>query len=118
MSGRGNWVAELKKGDRVIVMYGKHQDSVKYGDIGRVASTTKTQVILESGTRYNRSTGLLVGSIDTLYGRRLVELTSEIKEKRNAGRLHASTLRLVLGVNMGMLSTDQLVRIFDIMEEK
>lgn len=116
MSDRDAWVQELKANGRVVVVYGYDSDPIKFGAIETVERTTKTQVILMSGSRFRRNTGILVGG--RAGGARLVEATKDIMEARRVYKQHQTILARVHKVDLATLSLSQLSRIFDIIVEE
>lgn len=116
MSERNAWAQGLKAGDKVISLSGYYSDPTKYGRLHTVTRITKTQVILESGSRFNRNTGLLVGGRAS--DARLYQATTGIIDARRAYKQHRLMLAQVRKVDLAILSLSQLSRIFDIIVEE
>ena len=64
MRDTAEWLQGLKAGSEVVV----GRSRWRAGRIEKVARTTKTQVILKDGTRYNRSRGRKVGDRGSAFG--------------------------------------------------
>lgn len=116
MSERDAWIQELKAGDKVIVVYvyGPYSEPIQLGVMGTVERTTKTQVILKSGSRFRRDSGLCVRAS----GFCLVEATKDIMEAQRSHTQHLLMLAQVRKVDLATLSLSQLSRIFDIIVEE
>ena len=80
------WLANLKVGDTVVVQNSNYgcSDSIR-----KVARLTKTQIVLESGSKFRRNDGTPVNA-DSWNRRFLYEATSEAIDKIKQERLASS----------------------------
>lgn len=101
-----SWLEELKPGDSVVVSAGLGKES-----IGKVARVTKTMIILDSGSRFERGRfGSSVGSGSSFHRSHLTEATSEARDRVRHAKL-ANSLRRV---DWNTLSIETLERVYEI----
>ncbi len=106
-----DFAMELKPGDKVIESgcgYGLHDM------VGKVERLTKTQVILENGSRYRRKDGVLVGN-NNYYRSRLRQYTEEAANKIRHRLLVDAVYNAASKDKLKKLSLEQLLKIRDIL---
>lgn len=103
------WLDSLKPGDEVAVTFGY---TSAHAIVATVSRTTPTQVIV-GHSRYRRSDGYMVGDSGDWSRASIQPVTDAIRESATRAKLIAS----IGGTSLKALSTDQLRRITDIVNE-
>lgn len=105
-----DWLQELKAGDEAIV------DSRNSSSVQVVGHVTRTMIVLQDGTRFQRRAGQQIGG-DTYYWATLRQCTPEAKAKVLAERRQARLAQKMREVIWNKVSLDKLERIVAILNE-
>lgn len=106
------WLERLKSGDTVCIS----DRSDSRFSLGKVKRTTKTMIILESGSRFSKNGGRRVNSGDWDFTR-IREYTEEVKERIMKDRLLYNVKNLAPKC-LPYLSVEELQQIYDILKAK
>lgn len=90
-----DWLARLAPGDEAFAKWWRGAFGFTY-EPGKVARVTATQVILQDGVRFRKTTGREVGSrgLDRTLVMPTDDLRDKIQAKNNRDRLRHETMRL------------------------
>lgn len=102
-----DWLLTLAAGDEVAVSYGID------ARLQKVVKTTKTQIVLNNETRYNRSTGHRCGQ-DSWNSSWLVKVTPELRERLLRQKLVARAVSLVVEKELNKLPTKSLEKLISL----
>lgn len=109
------WLEELKKGDEVIYRTG---GSYSLPEVKVVERTTKTQIVLEDGYKFNKRTGDQVG-VSSMWRRPYITEATPATSKRVNEQVEKNNLvRSISNARLSACSLEGLRKVWAILKPK